>query len=124
MTLSLRLLVAVSAVVLALAGGVAAAPRPPARVQVAAKEYSFTLSRSTIRSGRVIVQLANFGEDAHDLVLQRVAPGTRTFATPAVLPKQHAELALRLGPAQYRLWCSIGDHRRRGMRATLTVVAQ
>jgi hypothetical protein len=121
----MRLLVlAAGAAALTFAGGVSAAPRPPARVQVAAKEYSFTLSRPTVRTGRVIIQLANYGEDAHDLVLQRAAPGARTFTTPSVAPRQYADLSLRLASARYRLWCSIGDHRERGMRATLTVVAR
>jgi hypothetical protein len=97
------------------------AARAPARVQVAAKEYRFALSRSVLRSGRVVIQLANFGEDPHDLVLQRLAPGARTFQTPVVSPGQQANLALRLGPARYRLWCSLADHRERGMRATLTL---
>jgi hypothetical protein len=95
--------------------------RPPARVQVAAKEFSFVLSRPSVRSGRVIIQLANFGEDVHDLALQRIAPGTRIFQTPEVSPGRQADLNLRLGPARYRLWCSIADHRERGMQATLTV---
>jgi hypothetical protein len=124
MKVRMRVLAVCSAVPLALAGGVASAQRPPARVQVVAKEYTFALSRSSIRSGRVIIQLANFGEDAHDLVLQRIAPGARTYATPTVPPGRQAELALRLGAARYRLWCSIADHRERGMRATLTVTAK
>src|SRR5207248_1793790 len=46
-----------------LAGGAAA---PPARVQIGAAEYSFSLSRQTIRAGPAIVELVNFGEDPHD----------------------------------------------------------
>jgi hypothetical protein len=38
-----------------------------------------------------------------------------------VLPGSRATLAVRLRPGVYRLWCSVGDHRSRGMRATLRV---
>jgi hypothetical protein len=122
----IRSAMGVVAVVIVLAGLLAepaaiGSPRPPARVQVVAQEYRLSLSRASVRPGRVIVQLANFGEDAHDLVLQRAAPRARTFATPIVAPGRQAELVLRLAPARYRLWCSIGDHRERGMLATLTV---
>ena len=71
----------------------------PARVQVAADEFSFALSRQSLRSGAAIVQLANYGEDDHDL-------------------------ALRLVPGRYTLWCTLADHRRRGMHATLVVRAR
>ena len=45
---------------------------PPARVQVSAQEFSFTLSRASIEAGPAIVELANFGEDPHDLRMRRV----------------------------------------------------
>jgi hypothetical protein len=51
-------------------------PPPPARVQIVAREYSFALSRPALNAGRAIVELVNFGEDPHDLRLQRVG-GTR-----------------------------------------------
>ena len=51
-------------------------PPPPARVQVVAREYSFALSRPSMKAGTAIVELANFGEDPHDLRLQRIG-GTK-----------------------------------------------
>jgi uncharacterized cupredoxin-like copper-binding protein len=99
---------------------VAAAPAP-ARVQVVATEFEFALSRQSVKSGRVIVQLANFGEDPHDLRMRRIATRALTFRTPVVAPEEQADLNVRLGPGRYRLWCSLGDHRARGMAAVLTV---
>ena len=61
-----------------------AAPAP-ARVQVAADEFSYSLSRLSIKSGPVIVQLVNYGEDEHDLRLRR-AGGTRTYRIGKVRP--------------------------------------
>ena len=96
-----------------------AAPAP-ARVQVGADEYGYTLSRETIKAGPAIVQLANFGEDEHDLRLRRIG-GTRTYRVGTVAPGRVGELEARLLPGRFRLWCSLADHRARGMRATLLV---
>jgi len=89
-------------------------------VQVGADEFGYTLSRPSIAAGPAIVQLANFGEDEHDLRLQRVG-GTRVYRIATVRPGRVAELEARLLPGRFRLWCSLADHRARGMRATLVV---
>jgi hypothetical protein len=104
-----------------LAASALAATPPPARVQVVATEFDFVLSRQSVKSGRVIVQLVNYGEDPHDLVVKRSAQNARTFETAQVLPEKYVDLNLRLGPGRYQLWCSIADHRARGMQAVLTV---
>ena len=96
-----------------------AAPAP-ARVQVGAEEFGYTLSRATIKAGPAIVQLANYGEDEHDLRLRRVG-GTRTYRVATVAPGRVGELEARFLPGRFRLWCSLADHRARGMQATLLV---
>ena len=93
---------------------------PTARVQVSAEEYGYTLSRRAIVAGPAIVELVNYGEDAHDLRLRRVG-GTRTYALGRVRPGGRAELQARLLPGRFALWCSLADHRGRGMSATLLV---
>ena len=94
---------------------------PPARVQVAAQEFRFVLSRTTVRSGPAIVQLVNYGEDAHDLRLRRIG-GTRTYATPVVQPGDHYDLVFRtLAVGRYRLWCGVANHAALGMRGVLVV---
>jgi hypothetical protein len=92
----------------------------PARVQVGADEFGYALSRATIPAGPAIVQLANFGEDEHDLRLRR-AGGTRTYAIRKIRPGKTAELEARFLPGRFTLWCSLADHRARGMTATLVV---
>lgn len=111
---------AVLVVALACAGAAWAATRPPARLQVTASEYSFGLSRASIKSGRAIIELVNFGEDAHDLRLRRVG-GTRTYAIRETQSGDTTQLATRLRAGRFVLWCSIADHRARGMHATLVV---
>jgi hypothetical protein len=100
---------------------IAALPPPPARVQVVAREFSFVLSRTRITSGRAIIELANFGEDAHDLRLERVG-GTKVYGWPVAQPGDVEDRALTLVPGRYRLWCSVANHRALGMTATLIVV--
>ena len=92
----------------------------PARVQVAADEFRYTLSRPVIKAGPAIVQLANFGEDEHDLRLRRVG-GTRTYRVGTTAPGGVTELEARFLPGRFRLWCSLADHRVRGMSASLFV---
>jgi uncharacterized cupredoxin-like copper-binding protein len=90
------------------------------RVQVVAEEYEFTLSRRTVYAGPATIQLANFGEDPHDLRLHR-AGGTKTFALAEVAPGDAADLRTTLSRGRYVLWCSIADHRALGMEAQLVV---
>ena len=112
----------------ALVGGLvvsvpAEATRPvyPARVQVVADEFRFTLSRLKIKAGPAIVQLANFGEDPHDLRFRRTG-GTRTYVIRETGPGDERDLEVRLLAGRFTLWCSIADHRKRGMETTLRVV--
>ena len=99
---------------------IAAAPSPPARVQIVAPEFSLAPSRRTLKAGTAIVELANFGEDPHNLRLQRVG-GTKVYGLPVQQSGEVADLTVRLLPGTYRLWCSLADHRALGMRATLVV---
>jgi plastocyanin len=106
---------------LALAAPATAAAPVPARLLVGAKEFRFTLSRTTIKAGAAIVQLQNYGEDDHNLNLKRIG-GTRTYRIKTVSPGGRVgELDAKLAAGRYKLWCSIADHAARGMRTTLTV---
>ncbi|HZC31612.1 MAG TPA: hypothetical protein VE261_08835 [Gaiellaceae bacterium] len=89
-------------------------------MQVVAREFSFALSRRTIKAGEAIIELANFGEDAHDLRLKRVG-GTRVYGWPVAQPGAVEDRELRLRAGKYTLWCSLGNHRALGMVATLVV---
>jgi hypothetical protein len=104
----------------ALALALPATAAAPARVQVAAREFSFALSRQTVASGPAILELVNYGQDAHDLRLRRVG-GTHTYAIGVVQPGKVGELQATLRSGKFVLWCSIADHRARGMHAVLIV---
>jgi len=97
-----------------------ALPPPPARVQVVAQEFRYALSRQTIRAGAAVIELRNAGEDARDLLRQRVG-GKRGYRWPTVQAGAIADREFKLLPGTYRLWCSTANHRSLGMRATLVV---
>jgi plastocyanin len=106
--------------VAALAGTLALGGAAPARLQVAAREFSFTLSRTHLPAGQAVIELANFGQDPHDLRVQRI--GARHVAGLGdIAPGARGELTVRLAPGRYSFWCSIANHRRLGMRAVLVV---
>lgn len=90
-------------------------------VQVVQKEFTLTLSRPAVQRGTVSVELVNFGMDAHDLIVLKKAAGARPVAFKRLDPKGRTNRTLKLTAGRYQLWCSIADHRSRGMRATLVV---
>jgi uncharacterized cupredoxin-like copper-binding protein len=116
--------VAAFIVLTTIALGAAAAPilgaRGPQRVQVSALEFEYRLSRLSVRQGAALIELVNYGDDEHDLMLRRVG-GTKTWTVRKLLPGSRATLSVRLRPGTYRLWCAVADHSGRGMRATLRV---
>lgn len=105
---------------------VSAAPGPTARtaataVGVAEREFRIAVYRRTVRPGTVRLNIRNYGEDAHNLVV-RGPRGFRPAATPEIRSGQRATLTVRLRrPGTYRLLCTTADHLARGMRATLRV---
>ena len=98
----------------------AQAAAPLARVQVVALEFNYRLSRVRIPAGPVKIELANFGQDEHDLTLRRVGT-TRVYTVPSVLPGQRRTVTLKLRPGLYVLKCTMADHAQRGMKARLRV---
>jgi plastocyanin len=94
--------------------------RAPQRVQVTALEFEYRLSRLSVKQGPALIELVNYGEDEHDLVVRRVG-GTKEWRVSKLLPGSRATLSLKLRPGLYRVWCAVADHRSRGMRATLRV---
>jgi hypothetical protein len=106
----------------ALLAAMPATAAAPGRIQVVALEFEYRLSRPQLRAGRwSIIELVNLGEDEHDLRLRRIG-GTKTWTLPKVLPGKRGVLGAKLAVGRYRMWCSLGDHAARGMRAQLRVL--
>jgi hypothetical protein len=110
------------ALLVAAIAGVCAAPAEaaPSRLLVESREFNLVLSRQSVRPGKAIVQLANRGEDPHDLRLRRVG-GRGGGLVAETLPGEVGEWEGRLRRGRYRLWCTLEGHRRLGMRAVLRV---
>jgi len=96
-------------------------PPSPARLQVVANEFTFTLSRQQIVAGPAVIELVNMGMDPHDLRMQRIG-GKRVYRIADVAPGERGELDATLLPGRFRIWCAVADHRERGMRAMLRVL--
>jgi plastocyanin len=113
-------------------------PAPPAEPEpepeanalgVAADDHggvkSYTLSRGTVRSGQLTVQLQNKGEDAHDMEMQRVGPKGEALGQPVeipeTLPGEQKTLSVTVEPGEYRMWCNLYNHANEGMKATIEV---
>jgi plastocyanin len=105
---------------LAAAFAAPAAQPAPSRVLVEATEFRFTLSRTTVKPGPAIVQLAIRGEDPHDLAVRRIGAAS-VSRVPETLPGAVAEWRGTLKKGRYELYCTIEGHKKLGMRTVLTV---
>jgi plastocyanin len=93
----------------------------PARVQIIAKEYSFTLSRTEIPAGRVILEFVNNGEDEHNLHAVEPTKGSEAGEVANTASGAHEDLTLTMRAGRYTLFCSLPKHEEKGMKATLVV---
>jgi Copper binding proteins, plastocyanin/azurin family len=101
---------------------VAVTPPPaPARLGVAAREWSLVLSRTTLAAGPAVVELQNFGEDAHNLRLERVDGPGPPLSVPLAEAGERKSAAGTLAAGRYKVYCALPGHDAAGMHATLEV---
>jgi plastocyanin len=96
-------------------------PPSPARAQITAREFSLTLSRPEVPSGKLILEFVDGGQDEHNLHIRPSAGGPDVGAFPNTLPGQHLDITFSLAPGTYTLYCSIPAHEELGMKASFTV---
>jgi len=104
--------------------GADAASRAPARMLVYAQEWSLWPSRTSLPAGKVVVQLWNRGQDAHDLRIRRLRGGHMTGAAHGVAVTESGGISAatwHLAPGHYELYCSMPGHLARGMHTTVIV---
>jgi plastocyanin len=96
---------------------------PPSvpHVQVSAAEYYFTLSRTSVPAGEVILQFVNDGQDEHNLQIAEAEAGPLVGAFADTPSKGVGQLQLEMRSGSYTLFCSLHGHEAKGMKATLTV---
>jgi hypothetical protein len=115
----MRRLLVIAALLVFAAPAQAAAPQ---RLLVEASEFRFTLSRTKVKPGPAIVQLAIRGEDPHDLKLRKLGKARAQIASvPETLPGGVAEWRGKLSKGRWELYCSIEGHKQAGMRSVLNV---
>jgi plastocyanin len=96
----------------------------PARLLVYAQEWSLWPSRPSVKAGKLIVQLWDRGQDAHDLRIRRLRRGAMVGSTQSDAVTQSGKVTQatwHLAPGTYELYCSMPGHLRRGMHARITV---
>lgn len=96
---------------------------PPSvpHVQVSAVEYSFSLSRTSVPAGKVVLEFVNDGQDEHNLNVAAPEEGPLVAGFATMPAKAVADLQLEMRPGSYTLFCSLPTHESKGMKATLTV---
>ena len=119
-----RLLLALVPAALLVVPATASAIRPetqPTAVGVAEREHYITPYRRSIPVGAVKLNIRNYGEDVHNLVVR--GPGGFTATGPDVDPGTNATFNVKLRkPGTYSLLCTRANHLSLGMKSKLTVV--
>jgi hypothetical protein len=99
----------------------AAASAARAHLQVIEIEYRLILSRGVVKAGPVSLEALNRGMDPHDMRLRQIG-GSLGVAAPQLSSGGRWDDVVNLRPGLYHLWCSLPQHERLGMHATLRVV--
>ncbi|HMJ01513.1 MAG TPA: hypothetical protein VK506_01155 [Conexibacter sp.] len=93
---------------------------PETSVGISAREFRLAAYRDSAPRGFLRFNLANYGEDVHNLVV-RDADGREISRSREVRSGQRTTLRVRLAAGRYRLVCDLADHELRGMRASIRV---
>jgi plastocyanin len=88
-------------------------------VLITAAEWSFSLSRTSVPAGKVVLGFVNHGQDEHNL--NATSEGSVAGSVPNTNPGELRQLTLGMHAGAYVLFCSLPEHAARGMKATLTV---
>ena len=111
-------------VMLAVPAGSALAIRPetqPTAVGVAQREFHITPYRRSVPVGAVKLNIRNYGEDVHNIVVR--GPRGFTAVGPDVDSGSGATWTVKLRrPGAYSLLCTRANHLKLGMKAKLKVV--
>ena len=109
---------------LAVPAGTAFAVRPetqPTAVGIAEREHYITPYRRSVPVGLVKLNIRNYGEDVHNLVIR--GPGRFTAVGPDVEAGTGTTWTVRLRrPGTYSLLCTRANHLKLGMKSRLKVV--
>jgi hypothetical protein len=127
--MALACLTLASALVLVLSGpagarhedSLAAHAASASHLQVSELEYRLGLSRGVVKAGTLDLEQLDVGSDPHDLRLRRIGSSATIYGR-LLTPGKRWDGVVYLKPGVYRLWCSLPEHEKLGMHATLRVV--
>jgi plastocyanin len=89
-------------------------------VQASGTEFRISLSRGKVAPSKLRLEFVNYGEDDHDLAVRRVGTTlVRNLGT--TLPGERSVKRFKVRAGTYLMWCTLADHRAKGMKATLKV---
>jgi hypothetical protein len=89
-------------------------------LQVREIEYRLILSRGVVKAGALHLEAIDGGMDPHDLRLRR-GNDSHEINAPELTSGKRWDGIVNLKPGVYHLWCSLPEHAKLGMRATLRV---
>jgi uncharacterized cupredoxin-like copper-binding protein len=95
-----------------------ASPGASTRVEVIENEFSIALSRGDFSPGTYTFAVSNQGRADHDLAIKGPSVDGKTEI---LASSQTGELTVTLQAGTYELWCTVGNHRDRGMQQQITV---
>ena len=102
--------------------GLRAAGSAPTSVGIAEREFHITAYRRSVPAGVIKLNIRNFGEDVHNVVVR--GPKGFTAVGPDVDAGKNATWRVNLRkPGSYQLLCTRANHMRLGMKSKLTVTA-
>ena len=94
----------------------------PGRAAAFESEYTIQLSRPNVGCGTVILEQNTISAmDPHNLVLQKEGDPSPSYTYDELGPGTYARQTLNLSRGNWVLYCSLLDHRARGMEVTLRV---
>jgi hypothetical protein len=99
-------------------------PPPPLgrSMSVTAREWSLAPSRAVLAAGTQTIELRNWGEDPHNLVIgPDDGSHTPLYTWPETPSLELFTMGTALSAGSYRLWCSLDGHEAAGMTTTVRV---
>lgn len=87
-------------------------------ITVTENEFSIELPNTNLAPGTYRFVVRNEGNAPHDFAIK--GPGVDTKSE-QLDGGQQGEVTVTLQPGSYEVWCTVGNHRQRGMQTTITV---
>lgn len=106
----------------AVAPSTSAAPSTPASgtpVIVTETEFAIAMPSTALAAGTYTFQVSNKGKFPHDLTIE--GPGVDKQATAKLEPGASGDVTVTLQAGTYEFWCSVGQHKDKGMNMKVTV---